>query len=212
MDFYLSFNNNAEQIRLPVTPSSFKISQKHNNTVLNITSIGEINLIGNKGLASLTISSFFPSSEYYFCKYFGFPKPYEFVKTIQKWKNSCKPIRVIVTGTPINYAMGIDEFSFSEEDGTGDVYFTLSLNEYIFTKQAKPYQTTTPNGTQIVTPQTKRETKPIPTSKKVQEGDNIYTVAKNTTGSMSNAKAIAKTNKIDQHKGMDLVKGTVVLI
>ncbi len=40
----------------------------------------------------------------------------------------------------------------------------------------------------------------------------MYTVAKKTTGSMSNAKAIAKTNKRDQYKGMDLVKGTVVLI
>lgn len=212
MDFYLSFNNNAEQIRLPVTPSSFKISQNHNNTVLDITSIGEINLIGRKGLASLTISSFFPSKEYYFCKYNGFPPPYEFVKTIQKWKDSCKPIRIIITGTPVNYAMSIEEFSFSEEDGTGDVYFTLSLREYVFTKQSKPTQVTTSNGTQITVPQTKRETKPIPTTQKVQPNDNIYTIAKKTTGNMNNAKAIAKTNKIDQYKGMDLVKGTVVLI
>ena len=108
--------------------------------------------------------------------------------------------------------MTIENFIFSEQDGTRDVYFTLELREYVFTKQVKPTKVTTPNGTQVTVPATKREAKPIPSKYKAQKGDNMYTVAKKTTGSMSNAKAIAKTNKRDQYKGMDLVKGTVVLI
>ena len=212
MDFYLSYNNNEEQLRLPVTPSDFELSQRNNNTVININALGEINLIGKKGLASISLSSFFPAQEYYFCKYTGFPKPYECVKMIQKWRDSGRPIRLIITGTSINYAMTIENFIFSEQDGTRDVYFTLELREYVFTKQVKPTKVTTPNGTQVTVPATKRESKPIPSKYKVQKGDNMYTVAKKTTGSMSNAKAIAKTNKRDQYKGMDLVKGTVVLI
>lgn len=212
MDFYLSYNNNEEQLRLPVTPSDFELSQRNNNTVVNINALGEINLIGKKGLASISLSSFFPAQEYYFCKYTGFPKPYECVKMIQKWRDSGRPIRLIITGTSINYAMTIENFIFSEQDGTRDVYFTLELREYVFTKQVKPTKVTTPNGTQVTVPATKREAKPIPSKYKAQKGDNMYTVAKKTTGSMSNAKAIAKTNKRDQYKGMDLVKGTVVLI
>ena len=212
MDFYLSYNNNEEQLRLPVTPSDLELSQRNNNTVININALGEINLIGKKGLASISLSSFFPAQEYYFCKYTGFPKPYECVKMIQKWRDSGRPIRLIITGTSINYAMTIENFIFSEQDGTRDVYFTLELREYVFTKQVKPTKVTTPNGTQVTVPATKREAKPIPSKYKAQKGDNMYTVAKKTTGSMSNAKAIAKTNKRDQYKGMDLVKGTVVLI
>lgn len=212
MDFYLSYNNNEEQLRLPVTPSDFELSQRNNNTVVNINALGEINLIGKKGLVSISLSSFFPAQEYYFCKYTGFPKPYECVKMIQKWRDSGRPIRLIITGTSINYAMTIENFIFSEQDGTRDVYFTLELREYVFTKQVKPTKVTTPNGTQVTVPATKREAKPIPSKYKAQKGDNMYTVAKKTTGSMSNAKAIAKTNKRDQYKGMDLVKGTVVLI
>lgn len=212
MDFYLSYNNNEEQLRLPVIPDNFELSQRNNNTVININALGEINLIGKKGLASISLSSFFPAQEYYFCKYTGFPKPYECVKMIQKWRDSGRPIRLIITGTSINYAMTIENFIFSEQDGTRDVYFTLELREYVFTKQVKPTKVTTPNGTQVTVPATKREAKPIPSKYKAQKGDNMYTVAKKTTGSMSNAKAIAKTNKIDQYKGMDLVKGTVVLI
>ena len=212
MDFYLSYNNNEEQLRLPVIPGEFELSQRHNNTVININSLGEINLIGKKGLASISLSSFFPAQEYYFCKYTGFPKPYECIKMIQKWRDSGKPIRFIITGTPVNYAMTIENFIFSEQDGTRDVYFTIELREYVFIKQVKPTKVTTPNGTQVTVPATKREAKPIPSKYKAQKGDNMYTVAKKTTGNMSNAKAIAKTNKRDQYKGMDLVKGTVVLI
>lgn len=212
MDFYLSYNNNEEQLRLPVIPSEFELSQRNNNTVININSLGEINLIGKKGLASISLSSFFPAQEYYFCKYTGFPMPYECVKMIQKWRDSGKPIRLIITGTPVNYAMTIENFTFSEQDGTRDVSFALELREYIFTKQVKPTEITTSNGTKITVPPTKRETKPIPPKKKAQKGDNMYTVAKKTTGSVSNASAVAKTNKVEQYKGMELVKGTVVLI
>lgn len=212
MDFYLSYNNNEEQLRLPVTPSDFELSQRNNNTVVNINALGEINLIGKKGLASISLSSFFPAQEYYFCKYTGFPKPYECVKMIQKWRDSGRPIRLIITGTSINYAMTIENFIFSEQDGTRDVYFTLELREYVFTKQVKPTKVTTPNGTQVTVPATKREAKPIPSKYKAQKGDNMYTVAKKTTGSMSNAKAIAQTNKKDQYKGINLVEREVLLI
>lgn len=212
MDFYLSYNNNEEQLRLPVTPSDFELSQRNNNTVININALGEINLIGKKGLASISLSSFFPAQEYYFCKYTGFPKPYECVKMIQKWRDSGRPIRLIITGTSINYAMTIENFIFSEQDGTRDVYFTLELREYVFTKQVKPTKVTTPNGTQVTVPATKREAKPIPSKYKAQKGDNMYTVAKKTTGSMSNAKAIAQTNKKDQYKGINLVEREVLLI
>jgi hypothetical protein len=217
MDFYLSYNNNEEQLRLPVIPDNFELSQRNNNTVVNINALGEIDQLltqhlGNQRIHHSGQLRFFPAQEYYFCKYTGFPKPYECVKMIQKWKESGRPIRLIITGTSINYAMTIENFIFSEQDGTRDVYFTLELREYVFTKQVKPTNVVTPNGTQVTVPATKRESKPIPSKYKVQKGDNMYTVAKKTTGSMSNAKAIAKTNKRDQYKGMDLVKGTVVLI
>jgi hypothetical protein len=59
VDYYLSFNNNEERLRLPVIPSSFEISIPHQNTTVNITNLGEINLIGKPGLATMTIESFF---------------------------------------------------------------------------------------------------------------------------------------------------------
>lgn len=196
MDYYLSFNNNAESLRLPVIPSAFEMSLPNQNTTVDITSIGEVNLIGKVGLATITIESFFPAQQYPFCLYTGFPKPYECILKLKKWKESGKPIRLIVTQSPINYAMAIESLTYSEQDGTGDVYFSLELKEYKFIKAATNQKQTTANGTVLNTPKTKRETKAIPTNYTVKSGDTLWSIAKRATGCGSNYKAIAKKNNI----------------
>ena len=195
MDYYLSFNNNEERIRLPVIPSSFEVSIPHQNTTVNITNLGEINLIGKTGLMSMTIESFFPDQQYSFCLYSGFLKPYEYVKQLLKWKDSGKPIRVIVTGTPINYAMAIESLTYSEVDGTGDVYFSLELKEYKFISTTGQ-TTTTKNGTTLTTPPTTREVKSPSNSYVVKQGDTLWLIAKKITGDGSNYKVIATKNNI----------------
>lgn len=188
MDYYLSFNNNEERIRLPVIPSSFEVTIPHQNTTVNINQLGEINLIGKTGLVSMTIESFFPNQQYSFCLYRDFQKPDEYIKQILKWKDSGRPIRVIVTGTPINYAMAIESLTYSEVDGTGDVYFTLELKEYKFIK--------TPSSNTLTTPPTNREVKSSASSYVVQQGDTLWLIAKKVTGEGSNYKAIAQKNNI----------------
>lgn len=195
MDYYLSFNNNEERIRLPVLPSSFEVNVPHQNTTVNITNLGEINLIGKTGLMSMTLESFFPNQEYSFCLYKGFSKPYEYIKQLLKWKNSGKPIRVIVTNTPINYAMAIESITYSEVDGTGDVYFSLELKEYKFISATKQ-TTTTSNGTILTTPNTTRQVKSPSDSYVVKQGDTLWLIAKKVTGDGSNYKAIANKNNI----------------
>ncbi|MEG0086919.1 MAG: hypothetical protein RR817_10640 [Niameybacter sp.] len=63
MDYYLSFNNNEERLRLPVIPSSFEVAIPNQNTTVNITNLGEVNLIGKTGLAAMIIESFFPKQQ-----------------------------------------------------------------------------------------------------------------------------------------------------
>lgn len=196
MDYYLSFNNNEERIRLPVIPSSFELSLPNQNTTVNITNLGEINLIGKAGLATITVESFFPMQEYPFCLYSDFPTPSECISKIIKWKESGKPIRLIITSTPINYAMSIESFTYSEQDGTGDVYFVLELKEYKFIKINTSKTTTTSNGTTIKTPQTKRETKSVATNYVVKSGDTLWSIAKKMTGSGDNYKVLAEKNSV----------------
>lgn len=212
MDIYLSFDNNKESIRLPVLPSSFTLSKANTNTVVNINSIGDINLIGKTGLNEITIESFFPNQEYSFCLYNGFPKPKECVSTIEKWMRSGKPIRLIITETSINYAMAIENFQYGEEDGSGDVKFSLSLKEYKFIKATSvtTQKIKTQNGTTIKKPVTKRETKQVGTKYTVKKGDTLGLIAKKTTGDWNNYKAIAKANNITNPNKLKV--GQVIVI
>ena len=191
MGIWLSWQNNKEKFQLPVLPSSFEVTVGNINKRVNISEIGEINLIGKSGLKEMTIESFFPANEYDFLVTSDIMKPYEYVEMIEGWRTSQKPIRVIITGTPINFAMVIENFTYKEQDGTGDVYFSIELAEYIFlnvkkeTKQKEYKQ------------ETKRPvTKEIPKSYVVKAGDTLWVIAKKLTGNGANYKTIASKNNI----------------
>jgi hypothetical protein len=118
----------------PVLPSSFEVSVKQNNSTVNINSLGELNVIGKTGLKTISLSSFFPAQEYDFVKsgMFGIKKPYQYVRQLEFMRTNGRPCRIIISNTNVNIPVLIDSFSYSEKDGSSDVYFTLSLKEYKF--------------------------------------------------------------------------------
>lgn len=190
MEIWLSWQNNAERLRLPILPSSFEVEVGNMNTRVNINEIGNINLIGKSDLKEITIETFFPAQDYYFCEYAGFPSPYECVEMIEGWRTSGKPIRLIITDTPINLPMAIENFTYGEKDGTGDVYYTLELAEYVFVgvkQDSKSYGYIQNH---------KRPSKEIPKTYTPKPNDNPITIAKRTTGNSANAKKIIDKNKV----------------
>lgn len=191
MEIWLNHGN--EKFRLPVLPSEFQVKSSSSNERVRINAIGMINLLGKKDLKELTIGTFFPSQNYSFVAYNTFPKPWECVKMVEGWKDSGTPSRLIMTGTSVNMEVAIDDFSYGPADGTKDVYFSLSLSEYVRIKDTK-------NNVGQKATTTKR---PAPakksTSKKtyiVKKGDTLITIAKRETGSAMNYKKIAKDNGI----------------
>ena len=127
---------NGSRLQFPVAPSSFEVSVKQNNSTVNINNIGELNMIGKTGLATMSLSSFFPNQQYTFCACTP-SVPYDYVKKIDSWRTSGKPCRFIVSGTPVNYAVTIETFKWGEHDGSGDVYFSIDFKEYKFVGNAK---------------------------------------------------------------------------
>jgi hypothetical protein len=130
MELWLLNEENDDTFRVPVLPSSFEKRAGVNLNVENINDFGEIGLIGNRKLDAITISSFFPAQKYNFVNYRYFPEPYECVDMIENWIDQKVPIRLIITETNINKEFSIEGFSYKEQDGTGDVYFSLDLKEY----------------------------------------------------------------------------------
>lgn len=192
MEIWLSWQNNTQQLRLPILPPSFEVETGNLNTTININEIGNIKLIGKSDLKKITLETFFPARNYSFCEYTGFPQPYSCVEMIEGWRKSGKPIRLIITGTPINLAMAIEIFKFGERDGSGDVYYTLELEEYVFTQLKQVTQTST-NGYEQTN---NRPAKEVANEYIVKSGDTLWEIAKRTTGNGVNYKTIAKKNNI----------------
>lgn len=190
MEVWLSYDNKKEKFQLPVTPSTYQVGVDTLTDKVEVTGIGMINLIGNSDLKALTIESFFPVHNYSFIETNKLLKPFEYVKMLEKWRISKEPIRVIFTDTPINYPMVIESFSWGEEDGTGDVYFTLELTEYKFLKLTKASKSKT------VVKQTKRPVKKSKSTKyTVKRGDSLWKISKKFYGSGTKWKKIYNNNK-----------------
>ena len=100
----------GESLTLPVTPWKYSITTSQNNKVIDILDSGEALLFGNTRLTKLKFGCFFPNQErhkghkYWIGDNYA---PEECIDRLMKWKNSKKPVRVIITSSPVNLAMAL---------------------------------------------------------------------------------------------------------
>lgn len=116
------------QITLPVTPESFEVSYGRHTETVNIHEVGDVNLPGGMALGTIKVGCMFPENDYPFALDSG--EPYEYVGRIEKIIKRKKPVRFVVSGTGINERVLIEEISYGERDGTGDVYATITMRGY----------------------------------------------------------------------------------
>src|SRR5690625_5282737 len=135
VQFWLSFDNGAEKLRLPVNPPSLGIRSSHGYHDVKISRLGEFTVIGETELDEYSFESFFP--EYYnstYCEYNGFPSPRECIELLRKWRDSRNPIRLTITGSNINEAVTIRELDYDEvaHAHNGDIPFKITLKQFKF--------------------------------------------------------------------------------
>lgn len=191
MEFWLQKDDN-NKIQLPVKPSEYTVNVSNKNTVVSVSQLGDVNLIGKSGLREISLSSFFPSQDYNFSHKTEDKVPFTYVKEIEEWRTSGKPIRVIITGT-LNMLCTIESFSYGERDATGDIYYTLALKEYKKPSTAKVKTSdTSAEKTSTRTVQDKK----INSGKlyTVKDGDTLWSISKKAYGDSTHISAIVKNN------------------
>lgn len=123
----------SEELTLPVTPWKYSVTTAQNNKVVDILDSGEALLFGNIKLKTLKFGCFFPNQESHEGHKYVIDRqnsPAENIDLLTKWKESKKPVRVIITDSPINLMMVIMTFNYNEKDFTGDVWYEISFTEY----------------------------------------------------------------------------------
>ena len=217
MDFYIKFSD-SEILRLPVVPSDFTIQAGNLTQNVTVTNIGELSLFGPEKLRSISIQCFFPYTyRASYCAYRGFPKPWDCVEKINKWRNSGKPIRLLIIDrskeVDINIEMLIETFDTSMRDASGDVYYTIAFREYkrVYIEKLK-------GDTQMFNRRPAPPTAPSTSSTSstaqtytVVSGDCLWNIAKKYYGDGSKYPTIYNANK-DKIKDPNLIYPGQVLI
>lgn len=127
------------KVQFPVNPAEFEVGNPYDNSRININSLGEINMKGKRGLKTLKFGSFFPANEYEWLisgSLFGnllgssAGDPYGNIAKIRQIAESDKPAKISISGTDVSMDCLIDDLTYKEQDGSGDVYFSLEISEY----------------------------------------------------------------------------------
>lgn len=182
MDIVLS--QNGREVVFPVLPESYSIKSAQGNTTVNINAIGEVNLLGHANLDEVSFSSFFPTEEESYTEG-PLMDPMEYVTAIQEMMGEpCELHLLDVTAMHCT----VEEFSFSEDDGTGDIKFTITLKRYVYI-----------DAKGIVDKKVSKVGKTAKAPKDgniyiVKNGDNLFSIARKQMGT-TNWKELYQTNK-----------------
>lgn len=192
------FNVNGERFQLPVNPESITVLSSFGFEDVEITSLGEFTVIGNRQLQTLEFSSFFPRDySAIYCDTTDVRNPFDYIKALENARDERKPVRFSITGTPINLPVTIRDISFEPEKAgsPGDIYYTISLKEYrpISVKKTE----TKPNGTtaKASTTSQRPSEKPKTTGYTVIRGDSLWKIAQRELGSGDRWRDIYEKNK-----------------
>lgn len=194
-EFWLSFGNGKEKLRLPVIPGVLNVSNSSKNESVDISKLGEATIIQDPAAKMFNFSSHFPLDVSPLVEYADILLPWDYIKIIERWKSSGKPIRFLVTGTTVNFPVSIEDFSYREgEKDIGDYDYDIILKEFKFVAARKvergkqKAKTTRPND--------KNSSK----SYVVKKGDTLIAIARKHYGDSSRWRDIYALNKTEIDK------------
>ena len=186
----------GEKLTLPVTPVEYNVRTRQLNKVVDVIDFGEALLFGNAGLYEVSFSCFFPRLYHEYSSIISgdYSKDAaELCALIDKWKRGKKPVRVIITDSPINHMFGIMSFDYEEKDGSHDIYYDMTLKEY------KDLNVPPANNEKQVNDATGLKERPVENTPPVSEGKlkrgrDILEVSKRAYGTVSKWRGIAESN------------------
>ncbi len=179
------------QFELSVNPPEISVTQDNKDKTIDLLNVGEINVLGKRGLIKVTLSTFLPDQNSHF--YTGYP-PEQIVQAVKKAKNGQKSLRIIISGSDVNTLFTVSSMNEIYKEGQGDIYISWAFVELrdLNTGQVASFVRRYTN-TGLCTRSTKRS---IPKVITVQRDDTLWNLARRYYDDGSRWKDIALANDL----------------
>lgn len=120
----------GQEVILPVTPSSYQVETGQGAQVVNLTQFGDYALAGFPAIYAFTLSCVFPAQRYPFLTSGAQTDPSFYVSFFERAIHEKLILRFVVSDTLVSREVLVEYIRYGEQDGTNDVYATLSLMPY----------------------------------------------------------------------------------
>lgn len=178
---------------LPVNPTEISVTQDSKDKTIDLLNIGEVNVVGNRGLIKVTLSTFLPDESSHFYK--GTP-PETIIQAVKKAKNGKKTVRLIITGTDVNTLFTVSSMNETYKEGQGDIYIA-----WVFTESRELNTGQVASFVKRYTPTdicTRNTAARVPKTATVLQGDTLWDIAKRYYDDGSRWKDIAEANGLTE--------------
>ena len=181
----------GEELAMPVTPPDFQVEMGRLVEQVDMAGFGQVNLPGLEALFNEQQTFLLPSSERNYTQSGWTGDPYAAVDKLVRWSMARDVLRMIVTETPVNVAVLLPPVRYGEQDGTRDVYVTLTLRQYR-DLEAEAVENPDTGNAGRATPAAQQEE----TSYTIQSGDTLWGIARRHYGQGALANKLAAYNGI----------------
>lgn len=200
--FIFHSSADGQEIILPVTPSSYQVETGQGIQVVNLTQFGDYALAGYPSIYAFTLDCMFPAQSYPFMVGGSTPDPNLYIEFFERAVKERQVLRFVVSDTLVSNEVLVESMRYGEQDGTNDVYVTLSLMPYRRLQVVSaPSNTPTP-----APPKGAARTGDAPSvtqqSYTIKRGDTLWGICRRFYGEGKLAYPLAKFNQI---KNADLI-------
>lgn len=169
-----------KDFHFPVNPPDISITSDSIIKTVEIQNIGEIDFITGMRRPVISFSSFLPFYHDSYCQYTNIPNPDQAIKKLIALKDNKKPIRLLISESPINEMVIISKVDYQIKGGeVGDIYFDIDFRIH---KEIKVRKIKASGSAQ------KTPVRPTPPKKKiyvVKKGDCLWDISKAQLGKAS---------------------------
>ena len=196
VDIYIKALDGSGEIQVPWLPNSFSFAAGGARmTEYDIMESGQVKIPNGRNLRGFSWESILPGEGHSNLPFLrgDWKEPRYYQGMFFRWYSEGTPLRLLVTGTPINHDVYLDDYNVTYAGGYGDFNYSVSFVE----KRDIVIGGNKPTTTAATTNSTSKSTSSASTAKTytIKSGDTLWGIAQKQLGSGAKYSSIYSLNK-----------------